>query len=96
MTREYILTHTPAQIAAENTEAEILAELNNLPFTLDEAAELWSGNDPAENAQTALPDAKWCEQLLVEWYDEREEDRPCNAEELAFAYHLYSAWYLKQ
>ena len=96
MTREYIIYHTPAQIAAENTADEIRIELESLPFTIDEAADLFGGNDPAERADEALPDVEWCEQLLVEWYDEREAERPCTAEELALTFHLYSAWYINQ
>jgi len=96
MTREYIITHTPAEIAAENTADDIRRELETLPFTIDEAAELFGGNDPAERADEAMPDVEWCEQLLVEWYDEREEERPSTAEELALTFHLYAAWTIRQ
>jgi len=95
MTREYIMSHTPAQIAAENTADEISIELEALPFADGEAADLFGNNDPADIASD-LPKVEWCEQLLVEWYDEREEERPCTAEELALAFHLYAAWYIRQ
>lgn len=98
MNTEYILTHTPAQIAAEYTAEVIKAEINqSTPFDLDWIADhLFSSTDPADFADE-LPDATFqrCEQLLVEWYDEADEPRPCTAEQLELAHILYMAWYLR-
>lgn len=96
MTRNYIMTHTPAQIAAENSAADILREFNTYagPFTLDTAADLYS-NNAVEDRANDLPNEDWCEQLLVEWYDECEREREYTADELSMAYHLYAAYYLR-
>lgn len=99
MTNEYILTHTPAQIAQTHSAADILAELRCMPFTVDEAADLFGGNDPADLADE-LPNVEQAEECLTQWYDEVMDDddnptpRPCTAEELALTWHLYAAWYL--
>lgn len=98
MTREYILTHTPAEIAGENTAGEIRSEFDIYsPFDIDEVADrlFWS-TDPEELADS-LPDATFsrCEQLLTEWYDECEEERPCDAEALELTNMLYVALYVR-
>jgi hypothetical protein len=32
-----------------------------------------------------------CENLLREWFDDNEKERPIDAEDLAIAYHLWAA-----
>lgn len=101
MTNEYIKNNTPAKIAHENSANDIMAELNCLPFTLDEAADLFGGNDPTD-LSNELPNLEQAEECLTQWYDEVMDDdgnptpRPCTAEELALTWHLYAAWYLAE
>lgn len=101
MTCNYILSHTPAQIAQTHSEADILAELRRMPFTVDEAADLFGSNDPADPADE-LPNLELAEECLTQWYDNMLDDdgnptpRPCTAEVLAVTWTLYSAWYLAQ
>lgn len=98
MTIEYIMNHTPAQVAAEHTAEEIAAEFNSYsPFSVDEAAGLlFGGTDPEELADcTPDPTFTRCEQLLVEWYDECDNERPCDAKSLELTYMLYTALYIR-
>lgn len=94
MNTEYILSHTPAQIAAEHTATEIENELiYYTPFDINSAADLFGSTDPMDIAY-AMPDVDRSEQLLREWYDECERERPCDAEALEMAFTLYAAWYV--
>lgn len=98
MTINYILTHTPAQIATEYSADEIKAEINmSTPFDIDWIADhLFSNTDPLEFADQ-MPDISLqrCEDLLKEWYDECDEPRPCTAKQLEIAHILYMAWYIR-
>lgn len=95
MNTDYILTHTPAQIAAEHDKDEIQSAFDS--FVLSDFSDpdtLFGGNSLMDGTNE-ITDVAECEQMLTEWYDECQKDRPGSADDLALAYQLHAALYIK-
>ena len=95
MTREYILTHTPFQIAVEHTHTEIRNELDSM-----HSKDAWL----VETAVGSFHWTRWmstvcadmihdCRDCLTHWYD---EDYGRYAEDFAVACALASAAYIAE
>ncbi len=94
MTTEYILTHTPREIANEHTLEEIQHEI------------LWEVVEEFADGDALVGSFSWeefadspftvddCQRVVDEWFSDRDpEDRP-TAESLAIAYQLHCAYSL--
>lgn len=96
LTYDYILTHTPAQIAAEHSADSIQAAFDSfVPSVFTDPDTLFNGMSMMECANE-IADADWSEQLLTEWYDECDLERPCDAEDLTIAIQLHVSLYIKR
>jgi len=91
MERYEIMNSTPEQLAEKYSEEELRDELSYYaPDNFDDYLGNISYTDfSGETVDQAMIDG--CEQDLVEWFDENEEERPISAENLAIAYHLWAA-----
>lgn len=95
MNKAYIMRSTPRQIVEENTVDEIGAAFDSYVTGSNRNPDfLFDGTCPDEYLDEDFTTSN-CEQLLVEWYDERDAERECTAEELVIAYKLHVAWYVK-
>ena len=94
MTKKYIIESAPKTIAEENSESAIREAIDSfIPSSFADDS-IFGDMSPAEFADD-IAQIKNCEQCLVEWYDEAGKDRPGTAEDLALAYQLLTALYLK-
>lgn len=92
MTTEYIMSHTPRQIAEEHTAAEIERELKYAPLDEEQRNTAIASSDPHDWADTTGADmVSECERCLVEWYDEYNLEREYSAEDFAITATLFSA-----
>lgn len=91
MTTEYILTHTPREIANEHTLEEIQHEIRySVVEEFEDGDALIGGFSWEEFADEPFTVAA-CQQSVNEWFSDRDpEDRP-TAESLAIAYQLHCA-----
>lgn len=95
MTNEYILTHTPRQIAAENSYADICRALDYSPMTEDQRNDAIGSSDPYEWADiTGADQIEDCERCIYDWYDREFEEREYTAVDFAIVCTLVSAAYL--
>ena len=95
MTNEYILSHTPRQIAAENSHADICRALDYSPMTEEQRDAAIGSSDPYEWADvTGADQVADCERCIVSWYDMNGEEREYTAEDFAVACTLVSAAWL--
>lgn len=95
LNRNYILTHTPNQIAAEHEAQQIEREIGSyMGMSLDEIAGAIGNADPSDWYDiTAAELIPVCENALTSWYDREHLDRPnYSAEDMAIDYALYAAW----
>lgn len=95
LNREYILSHTPNQIAEAYDHQEIESQVGSyMGMSLDEIAESIGMADPTEwYDKTAAELIDACENALSAWYDREGLDRPdYSAEDMAIDYTLYAAW----
>lgn len=98
MTREYIMAHTPRQIAAEHTAEEIQNELKYCAIDEEARYSIIGSSDPVDFADTIGRDMITdCERCLVDWYDLNNEERPeYTAEDMAEMLTLTSAWQIEE
>ena len=91
MTLDYILSHTPRQIAHEHDMDEIRMDIRfDLPDEWQDMDTLF-GSLSYSDLYDDIADPTSCEDLLREWYDENEQERPGTPEQLAEAYQLLAA-----
>lgn len=93
MTLEYGCTHTPWQIAEENTQEEI--DRTAAMVSNDFGADI-IGDSSTEDLAYSIMDLDACRQLIAEWYAETPEDERPGAEHLQYAFHIYTAQALKR
>lgn len=98
MTTEYIMNHTPRQIAAEHTAEEICNDLKYCAIDEEERYGIIGSSAPADWAdKTGNEMIADCENCLVEWYDLNNAERPeYTAEDMAEMLTLYSAWQIAE
>lgn len=99
MNKAYILTHTPAEMAAENTEMELQIEFDstNVFYTEDDVETMFGIGDPEDIASAVTADLiPLCDDVLSDWFDCNGEPRPGNANALAMTYTLFSALCIKK
>ena len=95
MNTDYILTHTPAQIAADNPISAIKEAFDEyVILEFCDPDTLFGGVSPLDGANE-IADPDWSEQLLREWYDECDKPRPGTAEQLTLAIQLHTALYIE-
>ena len=90
MTHEYITTHTPRQIAQDNTLEEIE---QSIPKSYD-GFDIFCGLSPEEYADsiTGIDD---CKLQLEQWKEESDDEPYCEPEELQYLYQVLTAHSLK-
>ena len=93
MTRNEIMSSTPEQLASRYSSAVLESEMGYYaPADFD----CYLGNARYTDLGGEIVTQETideCEQMLVEWFDEDDKDRPddVDAERLAIAYHLWAA-----
>ena len=97
MNRNYILTHTPRQIAADNSMDEINFWANSVSSDFDgsNGGDIFGLVSPADGADE-IASLETCEYLISQWYEDTPIDERPDAEELQFAYQILCAQYLKR
>ena len=102
--KKFLLTHTPREIAKKQTAAWLAYMLRLLPdsLTRNDGADLLGDSSTWPDLYDEKADLKEAAQLRKEWYEEcatgeeGEEDTWPTAEEIALAYVLYPALYLRE
>ena len=98
MRYDYILSHTPRQIAEENPLEDIESACSGFPVDDFGGADgLFGGSSITDwyDNQIDEEQIEYCDQVLRECYDERDLPRPGDARDLAVAYQLVAAWSCK-
>ena len=91
LNREEIMTSTPEELAAKYTYDELLDRMSDFaPENFDDFIGSSSYTDMSGEI-LGLNTVKEYEELLVEWFDENEDARPIDPEDLAIAFHLWAA-----
>ena len=96
MKRDYILSHTPVEIGETYEMDEIKSAIDSYVIDAFSDPEGLFGGMSLHGFIDAVTEIEPCEQCLVEWYDECDKERPGNAEQLAIAYQLILAQYVRQ
>ena len=89
--RNEIETSTPEELASRYTASELFRRMND--FAPDNFSN-FIGSSSYTDLSGEILDQKTLgeyEQLLVEWFDEKDEERPIDPEYLAIAFHLWAA-----
>lgn len=92
MTMEYVCTHTPWQIAEENSLEEIDRYASMVAEDFDDDI---FGDSSIKDLAHSIMDLDTCRQLIAEWYEDTPENERPDPEALQFAYHIYTARALK-
>lgn len=87
MSDEYILSHSPREIAGENEADIIESYLKSMESIID--VESAFGDASPEDIADEIQSTETWKQILSEWYEDR-DDAP-SAEDVIKAVHLYSA-----
>ena len=97
MTQEYVCTHTPWQIAEENSLEEIdsYTVLVSKEFDGSDGGDIF-GDVSTEDMAYGIMDLDACRQLIAEWYADTPEDERPDPEALQFAFHVYTAQAIKR
>ena len=97
LTRKYILTHTPRQIAAEYSldEIEDWEDAVSSAFDGSDGGDIFGPMSPTEHAD-AVASLEDCQELIDDWYEDTPEDERPDAEDLQFAYQIMAAAYIKR